>query len=197
MCRTFITSGAGSVRKRTAWAQVIGMKNAAFSPLSHWTLVSPGTDPRSRPFPVVVGKNSKQPRVEVAAEFVDRQSEDGVRACSRMLRFPLIFSFQARSSTTVRLRNPDHITANLGLRVNARLTPKLIIRNTMSQDDHSRVSREIRVEKFRRILLAFPLFSNIFEYQGNNRCQTPKTRERSRPPSGTTPSVVPSRSMDG
>jgi hypothetical protein len=42
---------------------------------------------------VVVGKNSKQPRVEVAAEFVDRQSEDGVRACSRMLRFPLIFSF--------------------------------------------------------------------------------------------------------
>jgi hypothetical protein len=42
--------------------------------------------------PVVVVKNSKQLRVEVAAEFVDRQSEDGVRACSRMLRFPLIFS---------------------------------------------------------------------------------------------------------
>jgi hypothetical protein len=43
--------------------------------------------------PVVVGRNSKQLWVEVDAEFVDRQSEDGVRACSRMLRFPLIFSF--------------------------------------------------------------------------------------------------------
>ena len=122
-----------------------------------------------------------QARVEVAAEFVDRQSEDGVRACSRMLRFPLIFSFpffsfQARSSTTVRLRNPDHITADRGLRVYAPLTPKLSIRKTMSQDVHSRVSRENRVEKFRQILLAFPFFSNIFEYQGNNRCQTWKTR---------------------
>ena len=176
MCRTFITSGAGSVRKRTAWAQVIGMKNAAFSPLSHWTLVSPGTDPRSRPFPVVVGKNSKQPRVEVAAEFVDRQSEDGVRACSRMLRFPLIFSFQARSSTTVRLRNPDHITADWGLRVNAPLILKFNIEQRLSQDDHSRVSRENRVEKFRRILLAFSFNWNIFEYRGNNRCQTWETR---------------------
>ena len=86
------------------------------------------------------------------------------------------FSFQSRSSTTVRLRNPDHITADRGLRVNAPLTPKLSISKGMSQDDHSRVSRENRVENFRRILLAFPFFWDIFEYQGNNRCQTWETR---------------------
>ena len=97
---------------------------------------------------------------------MDRQSEDGVRACSRMLRFPLIFSFQARTSITVRLRNPDHITADRGLGVNAPLKPKLSMKQRMSQDDHSRVSGESRVEKFGRILLAFPFNWNIFEYQG-------------------------------
>ena len=158
---------------------------------------SPKGKAGSRPFPVVVGKNSKQPRIEVAAEFVDRQSEDGVRACSRMLRFPLIFSIQARSSTTVRLRNPDHIKADRSIYLNTPLTPKLIIRKTMSQDDHSRVPGENRVEKYERILLAFPFNWNIFEYQGKNRCQTPETRQRSRPSRGTTRSVVPSRSTDG
>jgi hypothetical protein len=76
----------------------------------------------------------------------------------------------------VRLRNPDHITADRGLRVNAPLTPKLSIRKGMSQDDHSRISRENRVKNYWRILLAFPFNWNIFEYRGNNRCQTPETR---------------------
>ena len=184
MCRTFITSGAGSVRKRTAWAQVIGMKNAAFSPLSHWTLVSPGTDPRSRPFPVVVGKNSKQPRVEVAAEFVDRQSEDGVRACSRMLRFPLIFSFPFLSflffsGPIFDHRAPSKPRSHHGRSGSQSVRPVDIetqYQKGMSQDDDSRIFRQRRTEKFRRISLAFSFFWNIVLKRRNNRCQTPETR---------------------
>jgi len=36
----------------------------------------------------------------------------------------------------------------------------------MSQDDHSRISRENRVKNFRQIPLAVSYFSDIFEYQG-------------------------------
>jgi hypothetical protein len=104
--------------------------------------------------PVVVGKNSKQPRVEVTAEFenrlaalrdrIDREAPSSTQAPD------LDPETLARSSTPLPLQKPDPIKADRSICLNTPLTPNFIMKEIVSQADGSGLIRGSRAEIFRR-----------------------------------------------
>ena len=108
--------------------------------------------------PVVVGKNSKQLRVEVAAEIENRLAalRDRIdqEAPSSTQAPDLDPETLAQFSTPLRLRRPDHIKADRSICLNTPLTPNFIMKQIVSQDDGSGLIRGSRAEIFAALPLA-------------------------------------------